>query len=59
MTIVVDPEEWAVFQTMTQQLFVDVLIQLAQNVQLEKYKKHRRGPKLKAPPRTSSNLNFA
>ena len=54
MTIVVDPEEWAVFQTMTQQLFVDVLIQLAQNVQLEKYKKHRRGPKLKAPPRTSS-----
>ena len=54
MTVVVDREEWAVFQTMTQQLFVDVLIQLAQNVQLEKYKKHRRGPKIKAPPRTSA-----
>lgn len=54
MTTVVDPEEWSAFQTMTQQIFVDVLMQLAQNVQLEKYKKHRRGPKIKAPPRTSS-----
>ena len=54
MTVVVDAEEWAVFQAMTQQVFVATLVQLAHNVQLEKYKKHRRGPKKKAPPRTLS-----
>lgn len=54
MNIAIEAEEWAVFQTMTQKIFVDALVQLAQNVQLDKYKKHRRGPKIKAPARTSS-----
>lgn len=54
MRIAVEPQEWKVFQTMTQQIFVDAMLQLAQNVQLGKYKKHRRGPKVQAPARTSS-----
>jgi hypothetical protein len=54
MQVAIDSEEWAVFQTMTQQIFVAALVQLAQNVDLAKYKKHRRGPKKKAQPRTSS-----
>ena len=54
MNIAIDSSQWTVFQTMTQQIFVAALLQLAQNVQLNKYKKHRRGPKLEAPVRTSS-----
>lgn len=54
MNIAIDSSQWTVFQTMTQRIFVATLLQLAQNVQLNKYKKHRRGPKLEAPVRTSS-----
>lgn len=54
MAIAIDLQEWEVFQTMTQTLFLAALLQLAQNVQLDKYKKHRRGAKTKAQPRTSS-----
>ena len=38
MTTMIDPEEWSVFQTMTQQTFISVLLELAQNVKLKKYK---------------------
>lgn len=54
MTIVVEPQEWGIFQTMTLQAFVITLLQLAQNVQLEKYKKSRRGPKKPPAVRISS-----
>jgi len=54
MSIAIETEEWTVFQTMTKQIFVEVLLQLAHNVELDKYKKHRRGPKIKPPARTSS-----
>ena len=54
MAIAIAPQEWQVFQTMTQTLFLAALLQLAHNVQLDKYKKHRRGAKTKAPPRTAS-----
>lgn len=54
MNIAIEPREWTVFQAMTQQMFVEVLVQLAQNAQLSKYKKHGRGPKIKAPARTSA-----
>jgi len=54
MQVAIDSDEWAVFQAMTLQIFVTALVQLAQNVDLAKYKKHRRGPKKKALPRTSS-----
>ena len=38
---------------MTVKAFADVLVQLANNVNLSKYKKHKCGPKKKQPPRVS------
>jgi len=57
MQIAIEPHEWRVFQTMTQERFVATLVQLAHNVDLDKYKKHRRGPKRPTPARTSSKGN--
>ena len=54
MIIALEPSEWAVFRTMTVQMFVTTILQLACNVDLKKYKKHPRGQKIKAAPRTSS-----
>jgi len=54
MAIAIAPQEWQAFHVMTPTLFLAALLQLAYNVQLDKYKKHRRGVKTKAPPRTSS-----
>jgi IS4 transposase len=53
MEIAIEAEEWGAFQTLTQKMFVAVLLQLAKNVQLDLYKKHKRGPKKAQPPRTS------
>lgn len=47
-------EEWVVFQTMSNSAFIAVLITLAGNVKLSKYKKHRRGPKKEATKKKSS-----
>lgn len=54
MDVAILPEEWAIFQTMTLSAFVEELLKLAKNIQLEKYKKNRRGPKKPRPIRKSS-----
>lgn len=54
MTVAILPEEWEIFQTMTSRAFIAVFLRLAGNVKLEKYKKHRRGLKKAAPPKTKS-----
>jgi hypothetical protein len=54
MEVAILPEEWAIFQTMTLSVFVEELLQLAKNIQLEKYKKNRRGPKKQKLTRKSS-----
>jgi IS4 transposase len=54
MSIAIEEEEWSIFQTMPQDRFVAVLLQLANNVKISKYKKHPRGPKIKQPERSSS-----
>lgn len=54
MDIAIDAKDWVVFRTMAQHAFVNTLVQLAKYVQLEKYKKHGRGPKNTAPVRTLS-----
>ena len=54
MEIAIEPDEWAIFQTMKERVFIDVLLKMSRNIILEKYKKHRRGPKKKPPKRTSS-----
>lgn len=53
MTIAIPPEDWTAFQTFTDSAFVSLLMTLARNVKLEKYKKHRRGPKKEPPKKTS------
>jgi len=45
MMIAVAPEDWAVFHAMPLSQLAEVLLQLAANVKLSKFRKHRRGPK--------------
>jgi hypothetical protein len=51
MIIALPQNEWEIFQTMPQPKLVDVLLQLAANVNLSKFRKSRRGPKKKPPKR--------
>lgn len=52
MMIAIPEEEWTFFQTMGLGAFTRTLQQLAGNIDLEKFKKHKRGPKKKMPKRT-------
>jgi hypothetical protein len=52
MMIAIPEEEWTFFQTMGLDAFTRTLQQLAGNIDLEKFKKHKRGPKKKMPKRT-------
>ena len=45
MMIAVPEEEWIVFQSMSLETFCTTLLQLADKVNLAKFKKHKRGPK--------------
>jgi hypothetical protein len=51
MMIALPESEWVVFQTMPQPKLVEILLQLAANVNLSKFRKSRRGPKKKPPKR--------
>jgi hypothetical protein len=51
MVIAVAPQDWAVFHAMPLAQFADVLLQLAANVKLAKFRKHPRGPKKAQPKR--------
>lgn len=57
MLKVIDQEDWTVFQTMTHKRFASILLKLAHTVQLDKYKKHRRGPKKAASAISSPKGN--
>jgi hypothetical protein len=48
MMIALPESEWVIFQTMSHSKLADVLLQLAANVNLSKFRKSRRGPKKKA-----------
>jgi hypothetical protein len=52
MMISIPEEEWVIFQTMSAQTFTRTLQQLADKVNLAKFKKHKRGPKKPMPKRT-------
>ena len=56
MMIAIPEEEWFVFQLMSMNEFIHTLQQLANNVNLSKFKKHKRGPK-KAKAKRSRNSN--
>jgi len=49
MMIAVPHEEWSIFQTMSTDTYIRTLQQLAHNVNLAKFKKHKRGPKKPRP----------
>ena len=50
LTTVLDPEDWAVFQTLSVAAMAAWLLERAGQVNLRKYRKHPRGPK-KPPPK--------
>ena len=51
MMVAIEPEDWAVFHPMPLTQFAEVLVQLAANVKLAKFRKHPRGPKKPRPKR--------
>jgi len=51
MMIAVPEEEWHIFKNMSEKMFADTLVQLAEKVNLAKFKKHKRGPKKRVPKR--------
>ena len=52
MMISIPEEEWVIFQSMSAQTFTRTLQQLADKVNLTKFKKHKRGPKKPKAKRT-------
>lgn len=57
MSVAVPAETWEVFIDMSDDEFAEQLITLAGNIQLDKYKKNRRGEKKPAPKRAFSKKN--
>ena len=51
MIIAITPEEWRVFGYMTRAQFVKTMVRLAKSVNLQRFRKHPRGPKKKQPKR--------
>ena len=51
MMIAIPPEQWAIFRQWTIPQLVPVLLQLADQVKLRRFKKHPRGPKKPRPKR--------
>ena len=49
MAIAVGEEDWEVFQSADQQVFVSWLKEIARGMKLQRYKKHKRGPKRSQP----------
>ena len=54
MMIAIPEEEWSIFQMMSMKIFIRTLQQLANKVNLAKFKKHKRGPK---KPKTKRDRN--
>ncbi len=53
MEIAIPEKEWRIFRRMSQQEFLATIMGLASRIRLEKYTKHKRGPKKKPPKKTS------
>jgi hypothetical protein len=50
MMVAIPPEEWIPFGTMSLTKFINVLKMLAKQVDVTRYRKHKRGPKKPPPP---------
>jgi IS4 transposase len=55
MMIAVPTEDWKVFRRMSAKNFATLLIDLAQHIDPRKYRKHKRGPKIKPPKKAKGN----
>jgi IS4 transposase len=53
MAIAISEKEWGIFRRMSPQEFLATILDLARRVQSGKYTKHKRGPKVKQPKKTS------
>jgi hypothetical protein len=56
MMVAIAPEDWTVFRSMPLTQLAEILLQLATNIDLAKFRKHRRGPK-KPPPKRDQYPN--
>lgn len=52
LDIVTDPEDWKPFQTVSAETLAKDLVDLARNIRLAAFKRHKRGPKKPVPKRT-------
>lgn len=52
LDVATDPEDWRPFQTMSAAALATELVDLARNVRLAAFKRHKRGPKKPVPKRT-------
>lgn len=55
MMIALPEDEWRLFREMSTERFIQTLQQLARNVDLAKFRKHKRGPKKPTPKRTQNS----
>lgn len=52
LDVVTDPEDWEPFQTVSAETLAKDLIEVARNIRLPAFKRHKRGPKKPVPKRT-------
>lgn len=52
LDVVTDPEDWEPFQTVSAETLAKALVELARNIRLPAFKRHKRGPKKPVPKRT-------
>jgi hypothetical protein len=57
MLIAVPADEWIIFRTMRFAEFTALLIELAQGINMRRFKKHPRKPKKKQPPRKKNSAS--
>ena len=55
MMIAIPEDEWRIFQQMSTNRFIEILQQLADKVNLAKFRKHKRGPKKPRQKRTQNS----
>jgi IS4 transposase len=53
MNIAIERKDWAIFRTMTAEEFGVTMVELARHMKLNKYTKHKRGPKKPQPKKLS------
>jgi IS4 transposase len=57
MLIAIPERDWNVFRTMSAKQFAHVMLELAKHMNIQKYIKHKRGPKKKQPKKISGKHN--